>query len=124
MKLRSKALAAAATVMAVGSLSLGAAAPASAINRATPCNANDTGNFLEFYSTASTCWANSGDTNGQNINLYSVTDVYSGNNAGAFYDVTAGGYFVFGKWTHIPANANWSSGHHITWICIEPDSNC
>jgi hypothetical protein len=121
MNLHRKALAAAATVMAVGSLSLGAAAPASAINRAYPCNGNDTGNFLEFYSPAPTCWANAGDTN---VGLYGVTDMYSGNNAGMYADLTIHGLTIFGKWVHWPPNADWYPAHTITWICISPDPYC
>jgi hypothetical protein len=119
MKLRQKALGAAAAAMVVGSLSFGAAAPASAINRAYPCNSGDTGDFLEFYSNASTCWANRGDVN---VGLYSVTDAYSGNNAGAFYDSTDNSTWFFAKWTHMPLNSDWAPpGKTVTWICISPD---
>jgi len=56
MNLRRGALTVA-TVVAFGLSSqiLGTAAPAHAINRAYPCNGKDSGNFLEFYSPASTC---------------------------------------------------------------------
>jgi hypothetical protein len=115
MNLCRKALAvAAASAIAVCGMSIGSAAPAFAINRAYPCNGADTGQFLEFYSNESTCWANSG---GVNVELYNVTDVYTGNNSGEFFSPQEG-LFIFPHWFHIPSGYDWYPGVTVTVIDI------
>jgi hypothetical protein len=100
MNIRRKALTmAAAAAVAIGGLSLGAATPAFAINRAFPCNPADTGNFLEFYGESSTCFANAG---GVGVRIYAVNEAQSGNNAGYFITSDNNGtVYYFNKWDFV-----------------------
>lgn len=105
MKSMSKKSKIAAGAVALGlALTFAAAVPANAINRA-PCGPD----YLQLFSSNTTCWANQGETP---VTLYGVTGLSSGNNAGWISGPSISA--SFGKY----ASTGWAGSYTVTRIHI------